>query len=49
MLGLFAGGFTAVLWQEFFAAMEARFGAPRFAFAEPFSMSCASNGAVGLF
>ena len=28
-----AGGFTAVLWQEFFAAMEARFGAPREALA----------------
>jgi 2-dehydropantoate 2-reductase len=24
-----AGGFTAVLWRDFFAAMEARFGAPR--------------------
>jgi predicted short-subunit dehydrogenase-like oxidoreductase (DUF2520 family) len=24
-----AGGFTAVLWRDFFAAMQARFGAPR--------------------
>jgi len=28
-----AGGMTAVLWREFFAAMEARFGAPRSALA----------------
>lgn len=28
-----AGGFTAVLWRDFFAAMEARFGAPREALA----------------
>src|SRR6188508_615954 len=28
-----AGGFTAVLWRDFFAAMEARFGAPRGALA----------------
>jgi predicted short-subunit dehydrogenase-like oxidoreductase (DUF2520 family) len=28
-----AGGMTAVLWREFFAAMEARFGAPRAALA----------------
>ena len=28
-----AGGFTAVLWREFFAAMETRFGAPREALA----------------
>jgi len=28
-----AGGFTAVLWQEFFAAMAERFGAPREALA----------------
>lgn len=28
-----AGGFTAVLWRDFFAAMESRFGAPREALA----------------
>jgi predicted short-subunit dehydrogenase-like oxidoreductase (DUF2520 family) len=28
-----AGGFTAVLWRDFFATMEARFGAPREALA----------------
>jgi hypothetical protein len=28
-----AGGFTAVLWRDFFAAMDARFGAPREALA----------------
>jgi predicted short-subunit dehydrogenase-like oxidoreductase (DUF2520 family) len=28
-----AGGFTAVLWRDFFAAMETRFGAPREALA----------------
>jgi hypothetical protein len=28
-----AGGFTAVLWRDFFAAMESRFGAPRAALA----------------
>jgi hypothetical protein len=28
-----AGGFTAVLWRDFFAAMESRFGAPRGALA----------------